>query len=85
MCLLESNQGCIGEGFFSAIFTDLLADEELNLATQLVRGHSRVEVPGKWNSHGDAAFDAIILPEPTTLVDFVTAPCKQDMSLMWQT
>ena len=41
--------------------------DELSLATQLVRGHSVVEVPGKWNRHGDTAPDLIVLPEPRSL------------------
>jgi len=36
--------------------------EELNIATQLIRGHSIVEVPGKWNRTGDSTPDSIVLP-----------------------
>jgi hypothetical protein len=59
--------------------------EELNLATQLIGGHSIVEVPGKWNKTGDSTPDSIVLPEPMTLSDIVTAPCKQEVSLLKQT
>jgi hypothetical protein len=62
-----------------------LSTEELALATELVRGHSRVEVPGRWNRNGDAPLDVIVLPEPRSLADFVTAPWKQEVSLMRQT
>ena len=51
-------------------------EEELSLATQLIRGHYVVEVPGKRISLGDATPDSIVLPESRTLYDFVTAPCK---------
>jgi hypothetical protein len=50
--------------------------EELNLVTQLIRGHSIVEVPGKWNKTGDPTPDSIVLPEPRPLTNFVTAPCN---------
>ncbi len=62
-----------------------LTDDELSLATQLERGHSIVEVPGKWNRHGDTTPDPIVLLDPRTLADLVTAPCKQEVSLMRQT
>ena len=60
-------------------------EQELTLATQLIRSHSVVEVPGKWNRIGDSAPAPIVLPETKTLIDFVTAPCKQEVSLMRQT
>ena len=59
--------------------------DELSLATQLVRGHSVVEVPGKWNRLGDTAPDLIVLPELRSLANFVTAPYKQEVGLMRQT
>jgi hypothetical protein len=52
-------------------------EEELTMTTQLIRGHSIVEVPGKWNNIDDSAPAPIVLPETRTLMDFVTAPCKQ--------
>ena len=54
-----------------------LSSDELNLATQLIKGHSVVEVPGKWNRNIDLAPENIVLPEIRLLNDFVTAPCKQ--------
>ena len=54
-----------------------LSSVELNLATQLIKGHSVVEVPGKWNRNIDLAPENIVLPEIRLLNDFVTAPCKQ--------
>ncbi len=59
-------------------------DENFNLATQLVRGHSKVEVPGKRNKHGDAVPNAIILRDPKSLADFVNCPCKHEVSLVRQ-
>ena len=52
------------------------SDEELRTATHLVRGHAVVEVPGKWNRSGDGEPDLLVLPEPRTILDFITAPCK---------
>ncbi len=46
-----------------------LTDEELTFATQLIRGHYMVEVPGKWTKLGDASPDIVVLPEPRTLWD----------------
>ena len=60
------------------------SDEELALASHLIRGHSVVEVPGKWNRLGDLAPDAIVLPESRTLSDFITAPCKHEVGLIKQ-
>ena len=61
------------------------SDQELRTSTHLVRGHSVVEVPGKWNRTGDGEPDLIVLPEPRTIMEFITAPCKQEVSLMKQT
>jgi len=58
------------------------SEEELRTATHLVKGHSVVEVPGKWNRLGDNEPDLIVLPEPRTIQDFITAPCKHEVSLM---
>ena len=68
-----------------SIFVSPPTGEELNLATQLIRGHSIVEVLGKWNMKGDSTPDSIVLLEPRTLTYFVTAPCKQEVSLLKQT
>ena len=54
------------------------------MASQLIRGHSVVEVPGKWNRLGDATPESIVLPEARTLSDVVTAPCKHEVGLMKQ-
>ena len=58
--------------------------EELQLATQLVRGHGVVETPGAWNKEADAPPEPIVLLEPRSLADFVTAPCKHECSLLRQ-
>ena len=60
-------------------------DEELRTATHLIRGHVVVEVPGNWNRTGDGEPELLILPEPRTILDFITAPCTQEVSLMKQT
>jgi hypothetical protein len=61
------------------------SDQELRTSTHLVRGHSVVEVPGKWNRTGDGEPDLIVLPESRTIMDFITALYKQEVSLMKQT
>ena len=62
-----------------------LSTNDLNLATQLIKGHSVMEVPGKWNRNIDLAHENIVLPETRLLNDSITAPCKQEVSLMKQT
>jgi hypothetical protein len=37
-------------------------EEEISLASQLIRGHSVVEVPGRWNRTRDAVPGTIVLP-----------------------
>ncbi len=39
-------------------------DEELTPATQHIRGHDVVEVPGKWNRHWDAPPTPLFYPSP---------------------
>jgi hypothetical protein len=53
-----------------------LSTDELNFATQLIKGHSVVEMPGKWNRNIDPAPENIVLSETRLLNDFITAPCK---------
>ena len=60
-------------------------EDELALATHLIRGHSVVEVPCEWSRTGDSAPVSIVLPKTKTIADFNTAPCKQEVSLMKQT
>jgi len=63
-----------------------LSTDELNMATQLIKGHSVVEVDGKWSRNIDLAHENIVLPETRLLSDFVTSPCKQEViSLMKRT
>jgi len=57
-------------------------EEERSLATHLIRGHSVVEVHGKWKNAGDSVPSCIVLPETMTLIYFIAAPCKQEVSLM---
>ena len=62
-----------------------LPHEELSPATQLIKGHSETEVPRKWNRTSDATLDTIVLPETRSLTNFITTPCKHEVSLMKQT
>jgi hypothetical protein len=50
---------------------------EVAVATQLVRGHMTVEVPGRHSSEVlDGAPEALTLPDPRLLEDYITAPYK---------
>jgi hypothetical protein len=62
-----------------------LSNDELTMASQLIKGHSVVEVPGKWKRTADTAPEDIVLPETRLLTDFITCPCKQEVGLMKQT
>jgi len=61
------------------------SDEELRTATHLIRGHAVVEVPSKWNRTRDGEPDLLVLPKPRTILNFIMAPCKQEVSLVRQT
>jgi hypothetical protein len=63
---------------------DSPSDDQLKLATELVRGHSVAEVPGRWVKTGERAPDPITLPEPRSLSDYVMATCKQECSILKQ-
>jgi hypothetical protein len=64
--------------------TDLPTDDELLLATQLVRGHAVVEIPWRWSREGDPAPELIVIPEPRSLDDYASAPCKLEVSILKQ-
>ena len=55
------------------------------VATQLVRGHILVEVPGR-SSPGalDPSPEALNLPEPRHMADYNTTPCKHGCSIIMQ-
>ncbi len=55
------------------------------MASRLIKGHSIVEVPRKWNRTTDAALEKNFLPNTIMLTDFITAQCKQEVSLLKQT
>ncbi len=57
---------------------------KLTLATELVRGHNVVEIPGSANASRVTLPDPIVLPQPRSLADFVSAPCKHECSLLRQ-
>jgi hypothetical protein len=59
-------------------------DDELLLATQLVRGHAVVEIPGRWSREGDPAPEPIVIPEPRSLAGYASAPCKLEVSTLKQ-
>jgi len=54
------------------------SDPELAMATQLVRGHANVEVPGRWSKNEDLMSDIIVLPELMPLSDYHFVPCKHE-------
>ncbi len=60
------------------------SDVAFTLASQLVKGHDVVEVPGLWSRVGDNPPDPISLPDPRPLSDHPLAPCKHECSLFKQ-
>ncbi len=58
--------------------------DELTLATELVRGHMVVEMPGSTTASGVTLPDPIVLPHPKFMADFVSAPCKHECNLLRQ-
>ncbi len=61
-----------------------VSEEELTLVTELVRGHNVVEIPGSSASSSITLPDPIVLPQPRSLADFVSAPCTHECSLLRQ-
>ncbi len=61
-----------------------VSEAELTLATELVRGHSVVEIPGSGAAFGITLPDSIVLPQPRSLADFVSAPYQHECSLLIQ-
>jgi len=56
---------------------DPLSADEVTVTTQLEREHMTVEVPGRHTAEMmDGAPEAIIIPDPRLLVDYMTAPCN---------
>jgi hypothetical protein len=60
------------------------SEAAFNLATQLVKGHSVVEIPGRWSQEGDNPPDLISFPEPRPLTDYPLAPCKHECNFIKQ-
>jgi hypothetical protein len=56
--------------------TEPHTDDELLLATQLVRGHAMVEIPGRWGKGSDPPPVLLVIPEPRSLADYSLAPHK---------
>ncbi len=57
---------------------------ELILATELAKGHNVVEIPGSTTAYGVTLPDHIVLPQPRSLVDFVSALCKHECNILRQ-
>ncbi len=51
-----------------------VSEEELTLATELVRGHTVVEIPGSAEASSITLPDPIVLQQPRSLADFISAP-----------
>jgi hypothetical protein len=64
---------------------DALYEEELMLATQLIRGHTVVEVQGRWSKNGDLPPEPITLPNPRSLSEYSLAPCRHKGGIIKQT
>ena len=62
-----------------------LSEEESNTATELMKGSRVLETPGSYDPEkSDSTPEPVTLPEPRTLTDFVTAPCKHECSILKQ-
>ena len=61
-----------------------VSEEELTLAAELVSRHSVVEIPGSADASSITLSDPIVLQQPRSLADFVSAPCKHECSLLRQ-
>jgi hypothetical protein len=68
---------------FAALRVSL--SEESSVAIQLVRGHRLVEFPRR-SSPGalDPSPEALTLPEPHHMGDYITAPCKHECIIIGQ-
>jgi hypothetical protein len=61
----------------------LVSEEETVVVTQLVRGHALLEVPGKSSQEVlDPTPEAMTLPDPRLLEDYITAPCKHESNII---
>jgi hypothetical protein len=60
------------------------SDVAFTLATQRVKGHASMEIPGLWSRDGNNPSEPISLPEPRPLFDYPLAPCKHECSLIKQ-
>ena len=69
----------------SAALRNSLSEEEALVATLLVRGHIFVEIPGR-SSPGalDPSPEALTLPEPRPMGDYISAPCKHECNIIRQ-
>jgi hypothetical protein len=57
----------------------------IQVATQLVRGHIVVEIPGRSSlDMPDLVPDELTLPEPRPLADYISAPCRHECSVIHQ-
>ena len=60
------------------------SEAAFTLVTQLVKGHSVLEIPGRLSREGDNPPDIISLPEPRALTDYPLDHCKHECILIKQ-
>ena len=60
-----------------------LSEEDSRVATQLVRGHQRVEVSGRAGEL-DPSPELLNLPEPRPMEDYIAATCKHEYIIITQ-
>jgi hypothetical protein len=58
-------------------------DEELDSASQLVKGHMLVEVPGL-EDRAQTAPEPMRPPHPRGMIDYITAPCNRECVIFKQ-
>ncbi len=62
-----------------------LSEEESKTTSALMKGCGIVETPGSYDSERpDSVPEPVTLPEPKTLNDYVTAPCKHESGILKQ-
>ena len=59
-----------------------ISEEELKIATKLVKGYRIMEVPGKKDQATATAPKPLRPPDPRVLQDYITSPCKHECAII---
>jgi hypothetical protein len=71
---------------FDTVLLDVgdIAQDEIGVATQLVKGHRMVEVPGKDDDAASIHPEPLRPPDPRDLSDLARPPCKHECAIIKQ-